>query len=35
VNDSGEEHKNKSLVNGDGIRSKVEEDVNEGEQTSN
>jgi hypothetical protein len=31
ANDSGEEHKNKGGDNGDGIRSNVEEDANEGE----
>jgi hypothetical protein len=35
ANDSAEEHKNKGLVIGNGIRSKVEEDANEGEQASN
>jgi hypothetical protein len=33
ANDSGEKHKNKE--NGDGIRSKVEEDTNVGERASN
>jgi len=33
VNDNVEEHKNKD--NGNGIRSKVEEDANVGERTSN
>jgi hypothetical protein len=31
ANDSGEEHKNKGKDSGDGIRSNVEEDANEGE----
>jgi hypothetical protein len=35
TNDSGEEHRNKGKNNGDGIKFKIQKDVNGGEQASN